>query len=251
MPDANGDARNPIWSRDELTLALDAYVIWNGRPPAKTSDAIAELSRLLNKLHRLMGTPRGETLRNPSGVYMKLMNFRRFDPSFLSEGKSGLSRGNKLEKEVWNEFHGDPARLSRIAAVIRGTIAHPTHSGVSLNIIKELGDDTEAVEGLIIAVLHKKRERSGTLPKKRKLIALRKTGTLACEICKFDFAARYGDRGRDYIECHHTKPVETLGDGRPTRLSDLALVCANCHRMIHSRRPWLTLDQLKSYLRPL
>jgi 5-methylcytosine-specific restriction protein A len=75
-PDADADTRNPIWNRDELILALDAYVMWNGRPPAKTSAAIAELSRLLNELHRLLGTPRGETLRNPSGVYMKLMNFR-------------------------------------------------------------------------------------------------------------------------------------------------------------------------------
>jgi 5-methylcytosine-specific restriction protein A len=134
--------------------------------------------------------------------------------------------------------------------VIRGTIAQSTHLGISLNVIKELADDTEAVEGGIITVLHKKRERSGGLPKKRKLMALRKTGTLACEVCTFDFAARYGERGRDYIECHHTKPVETLGDGKPTRLSDLALVCANCRRMIHSGRPWLTIEELKACLRP-
>ncbi|MBN4084034.1 HNH endonuclease [bacterium AH-315-A03] len=29
-----------------------------------------------------------------------------------------------------------------------------------------------------------------------------------------------------------------------TRLSDLALVCSNCHRMIHRRSPWPTPIEL-------
>jgi hypothetical protein len=29
------DARNPPWNRDELILALDAYLRWKGNPPAK------------------------------------------------------------------------------------------------------------------------------------------------------------------------------------------------------------------------
>jgi hypothetical protein len=37
--------------------------------------------------------------------------------------------------------------------------------------------------------------------------------------------------------------------GQKTRLADLALLCANCHRMIHARRPWLTLDELRGLLR--
>ena len=43
---------NPAWNRDELIVALDAYVMWNGNPPAKSSDAIEGLSALLNDLHR-------------------------------------------------------------------------------------------------------------------------------------------------------------------------------------------------------
>jgi 5-methylcytosine-specific restriction protein A len=30
----------------------------------------------------------------------------------------------------------------------------------------------------------------------------------------------------------------------------LELVCSNCHRMIHRRRPWLTIEQLRSILKP-
>jgi 5-methylcytosine-specific restriction protein A len=32
-------------------------------------------------------------------------------------------------------------------------------------------------------------------------------------------------------------------------LEDLALLCANCHRIIHSCRPWLSLDELRAIIR--
>jgi hypothetical protein len=55
----------------------------------------------------------------------------------------------------------------------------------------------------------------------------------------------FGSRGRAVIECHHTKPLHTLV---ATRLDDLALVCANCHRLIHGGQPWLTLENLRQSL---
>jgi hypothetical protein len=44
------------------------------------------------------------------------------------------------------------------------------------------------------------------------------------------------------------RPVETLVEGATTKLEDLALVCANCHRMIHSRRPWLSVSAVRELL---
>jgi hypothetical protein len=49
-------------------------------------------------------------------------------------------------------------------------------------------------------------------------------------------------------EAHHTKPVETLVEGSKTKLEDLALLCANCHRMVHATRPWLTVNGLRHLL---
>ena len=56
---------------------------------------------------------------------------------------------------------------------------------------------------------------------------------------------KFGDRGRSIIERHHIRPLRTLIDGDKTRVDDLALVCANCHRPIHGGRPWLTLEDLR------
>ena len=91
-------ARNPPWIRDELILALEAYITFGGNPPSKTSSEIATLSNILNNLQKALGGYGTETLRNASGVYMKLMNFRRFDPVFTTTGRVGLTRGGQLDE---------------------------------------------------------------------------------------------------------------------------------------------------------
>lgn len=69
-------------------------------------------------------------------------------------------------------------------------------------------------------------------------------GRLFCEICGFDFYKTYGDIGEDFIEGHHTIPVSELEEGHKTRVEDIAIVCSNCHRMLHRRRPWLKKEAL-------
>jgi 5-methylcytosine-specific restriction enzyme A len=47
------------------------------------------------------------------------------------------------------------------------------------------------------------------------------------------------------IDVHHTKPVHTMQLGEKTKVLDLALLCPNCHRVVHSKRQWLTIDQVR------
>jgi putative restriction endonuclease len=75
-----------------------------------------------------------------------------------------------------------------------------------------------------------------------------KHGRVVCQACGFDFEEHYGQLGEDYIEGHHTIPVSELIEGQETRVEDIGMVCANCHRMLHRRRPWLRLDELKKVL---
>ena len=114
--------RNPAWVREELILALEAYFRWHGNPPGKLSSGIQNLSADIGAFRRGLGTPGDAKLRNANGVYMKLMNFRRFDPRFQSEGKVGLTRGNRLEEAVWSEFSSDPTRLERAAQRIKAGV---------------------------------------------------------------------------------------------------------------------------------
>ncbi|MEI6707428.1 MAG: HNH endonuclease [Methylococcales bacterium] len=96
--------------------------------------------------------------------------------------------------------------------------------------------------------LHKKRERSAKLIRLAKETFLKNHEKLYCMVCEFDFEAFYGERGQGYIEAHHTIPVSEMKEGDKTKVKDIALVCANCHRMLH-RTPWLTIDELKKLLK--
>jgi 5-methylcytosine-specific restriction protein A len=178
---------------------------------------------------------------------MKLMNFRRFDPVFTQAGKRGLSRGGHAEEEIWNEFAPDPAHCHAVAQTIRQVLTDAQEGET----IAPFTDDwvEEAAEGLVITALHHRYERSTALVQARKRRALGKFGKLACEACGFCFQERYGDRGEGFIECHHAKPVHTLRSSQKTKVGDLRLLCSNFHRMVHAKRPWLTMEPLAAVLR--
>jgi 5-methylcytosine-specific restriction protein A len=79
--------------------------------------------------------------------------------------------------------------------------------------------------------LHRRIERNHRLA----LLAKRIHG-YSCQVCGFDFSQHYGDLGKDYIEAHHLVPLASLDADKPAFLSperDFAVVCANCHKMIH------------------
>jgi len=99
--------------------------------------------------------------------------------------------------------------------------------------------------------LHEKRERNSSLIKIVKQEAFRKYQKLECQCCGFDFEKTYGEWGREFIEGHHTKPVSELDPegGDETKKEDIALVCSNCHRMLHRRRPWLTMSEIKNLIK--
>lgn len=108
-------------------------------------------------------------------------------------------------------------------------------------------DAMSANEGRVLLRLHRSRERSRRLVSRKKRIVLAQDGRLACEVCEFDFAEVYGPLGEGFAECHHTLPLSHPTGARRTQLDDLAVVCANCHRMLH-RRPWHTIAELRELL---
>jgi hypothetical protein len=71
-----------------------------------------------------------------------------------------------------------------------------------------------------------------------------------CQACTFDFRSKYGELGDGYIEVHHLNPLSERpelewSDELRTSIADVSVLCANCHRMIHRRRPALSLKELK------
>lgn len=231
--------RNPDWTRDEIILALDLYFRVDYKKVSKNDPEILALSDLLNRLPIHSDRPNEAKFRNPNGVYMKLGNLRRFDPTYTGVG---LKAGNRIEEDVWRDFGSDRAKLKLVADALRAAATLPDELWKPASISEGI---TEATEGRILTRLHVIRERSRELVESKKQQALKRFGNLECEACKFDFEHQYGQVGTGFMECHHLNPISTLGSPERTRLDDLALICSNCHRMIHRPSVWLTMPQLK------
>lgn len=172
---------------------------------------------------------------------MKMSNFLRLDPNYKGEGLKG---GGKLEKEVWEEFYHQKEELSNLVNSILLNIS----SEKQVCATPENSFEEEIFpEGKILYRLHRHRERNTKVVKEKKRQAI-KSNKLVCEICAFNFYKTYGEIGKGYIECHHIVPISEYGDSTKTRMTDLILVCANCHRMLHRKRPWLKKGELKSII---
>lgn len=237
----------PKWHRDEVILALDLYHSIEAREMDSKNPKIIEVSELLNKLP--IHTERFDNIkfRNPNGVSMKLNNFKAIDPDYVGKG---MDRYSKLDEEVFFEFQNNVIGLNKIAEQIKNTISD---SELTKNLYR-IGDDEEdeklrVKEGKVIYKLHKHRERNPKLNKKKKDWYLKKYGKLDCEVCGFDFYEIYGELGKGFMECHHKTPLSQMEGESITTLNDLALVCANCHRMLHRELDTLSVAELKKMMK--
>lgn len=73
-----------------------------------------------------------------------------------------------------------------------------------------------------------------------------------CQACNFDFEEKYGELGKNYIEAHHLIPYSELKEGDVRSLNietDFAVLCANCHRMIHRLKNVSDILTLKNRLK--
>jgi hypothetical protein len=111
----------------------------------------------------------------------------------------------------------------------------------------ENAEEIEYSEGREYYRLHKMRERNPFVIERAKSSFMKKHGRLFCEVCGTDFSIVYGERGKDLIEGHHRKLVSKMKEGDKTKVEDIAMLCSNCHRMIH-RKPILSVEQLAQEL---
>jgi 5-methylcytosine-specific restriction protein A len=219
---------NPAWSRDETLLALDLYFTHDGHVPPPSHPDVIALSATLRSLPYHAEAARQPTFRNPDGVGFKLMNLRQ-----VATGK-GLANVSRTDKEIWAEFGERPAEVKQLSEAVRAGI------GSSLWGEKDVPED-EFREGGLLTRLHYRRERNPQV--RRGLLERRWTAGLECEMC--GIARPDLDRGLQeaLFEAHHLVPIADAVE-RATKLSDVALLCACCHRLLHRaialQKRWIT-----------
>lgn len=106
-------------------------------------------------------------------------------------------------------------------------------------------------EGKILAQFKKHIwiERHRSLSKDVKNHRLKSDSKLHCDVCGFSFVKTYGDIGLGFIEAHHLIPLGSVRGERTTRRADIALVCSNCHRMLHRANPLIKPETLRELVK--
>ena len=150
--------------------------------------------------------------------------------------KGGIGQSN-----VW--FADSPESRQVVERVLSLISGQPTEP------LPDVDYQHSAREGNPRLIAHLRRERSLKLVKAKRRAVLKATGKLCCEVCDFDFRESYGELGEGYCEVHHLKQLSKSDGKAKTELKDLAVVCSNCHRIIHRSDPMLSLDQLSKHVR--
>ncbi len=90
--------KNNNWTKEETIIAFNVYCKIPFKSSSKTNATIIKYANIIG--------------RSPSALNMKVGNFGRLDPELKKQGIVGLTNGSKLEKVVWNEFHGNWGKLA-------------------------------------------------------------------------------------------------------------------------------------------
>lgn len=250
----------PNWTPEEMILAASVAAQLDWRGVNANTPEVVELSKLLKnaKFHPKEG--RGEKFRSVNSVGRKVNNLQASHPRNRREIEDGKRKGLRISKSeipIVESFVNDAETMALIAGRIREAIFEGAeYVGLAAHLLIEADTSQEAVgeihegasslleaaEGNALTSFSIRRERDPRLRKAKILEATASGAPLQCEVCAFNFELVYGVRGTGYIEVHHRVPLHVSGETKSS-LDDLALLCSNCHRMIH-RKDWISVEEL-------
>jgi len=153
------------------------------------------------------------------------------------ENVRGINNLDVLLFDIWQHFQDSFTSSDRQSVITTSAI---------INEIEVSNPNISVAEGGLKLVSHLVRERNQKIIGDKKREAIR-NGNLKCEVCSFSFINIFNV---EFIECHHITPISTTGV-RETTLVDIALVCANCHRMLHTKfdGEYLSIDNLRKIIK--
>lgn len=238
---------NSPWTKEELALILDLYFFLEKEAIHCRDPRLTKLSEVLNHLPLREGVPLDTLrLRTPHEVWLKLYGCRTIDPHYRDPCQIPVSQP---DTSTFSKFTGDVKRIvSRARRIRKVTEDNTVRAGLyGIKNGAEAATQTDKAESSF--TLHQYLERTSNYSIwEKKLRVLSEYGGFACEVCGLDFMQRYGPRGFGYVEGHHRTPLAELSTETETTVEDLALVCANCHQMLH-RSGILTLAELGKKMR--
>jgi predicted HNH restriction endonuclease len=152
-------------------------------------------------------------------------------------GEDILDRGVSVTSVVakWGEFTRTAtkaaAAVQRYAVGMDSASSRPSDQQI-----------VAAIEGLVIEARAYKKSRNRPL---RDEALAQARGRCAC--CSIVYGKLLGGRGRRVLQVHHRDQLAQRIVPRVSTVADLAVVCANCHALIHADpKAALTVEAVKS-----
>jgi 5-methylcytosine-specific restriction protein A len=230
------------WQWDEIVMAaaLVDEAGWRSIP-RQTSDEVKELSQRLRTENPAAAVD--PAFRSPNSVHLKLQNIKTAHPAYA--GKP--TKGGELTKQIADAFANAPIPMRKLAHALRSYPVSATSAELDVRAFpaSTTSDVIAATEGRVRHRIARFRERDRNL-RMSKIRSYRDAhGNIDCEVCGFSFESTYGELGADYVHVHHVVPLHFSGEV-VNGLANLALVCANCHSMIHRHYPWKEPAELRA-----
>ncbi|NRB23643.1 MAG: HNH endonuclease [Shewanella sp.] len=70
-----------------------------------------------------------------------------------------------------------------------------------------------------------------------------------CQVCNFNFEAKYGAMAKGFIHVHHKIDIATVGESyQVDPINDLVPVCPNSHAMLHAEKPAMSIEKLRKIM---
>lgn len=177
----------------------------------------------------------------------------RYDPpNWTEEGYAKITSYNMVELAHWLRGHGfaitehnlckRPCGTSFFTATdVSDALETMTHAACTVY-PDEVTSDTTHSEGATMTVTVNAYERSI----KARNACIKHYGA-RCFVCKFDFEKTYGPIGKGFIHVHHLFDISLIRETYEIdSVKDLRPVCPNCHSMLHTQRPAMSIDKLKA-----
>ena len=220
---------NVAFTRDEVILALDTLYFSGEKHLNADSEAIKDLSILLNLLPIVPEAKRKDNFRSCRGITKQIGLFRVSNSKGIRNSDVGTTF-----YEIANDFCDDKVQIHRIAEAIKRNVDY--FSSSTFGTIEETYGFPE---GALLSHLHRMLE----IRDSKKIPA-----ASVCDVCHLDLSQVYKTVPGGFMQLHLTVEITELDYKTEYKPSDFITVCPNCHAMLHQYRPWLTKETANEIL---